>query len=62
MSVCPSGCVRQAVLAPGSKVTLAHETRAGSVAVFSGSIHTAPVKKFGPVPSAKVVILRESVS
>src|SRR6202023_2308093 len=42
--VWPSGCVCQAVRAPGSKVTLAQETRAGSGAVFSGSIRTPPVK------------------
>jgi len=36
--------VCQAVRAPGSKVTLAHETRAGAAAVFSGSSRTTPVK------------------
>jgi hypothetical protein len=42
--VWPSGCVCQAVRAPGSKVTLAPLTRAGSGAWNSGSTRTAPVK------------------
>jgi hypothetical protein len=37
MSVWPSGCVCHADRAPGSKVTYAHDTRAGSVAAYSGS-------------------------
>src|SRR5919206_3726684 len=50
-SVCPSGCQCQADLAPGSKVTSAHELRAGSAACISGSMRTLPVKySFGPLP------------
>jgi len=41
-SVCPSGCVCQAVRAPGSKVTAAPATRAGAGAVKSGSMRTVP--------------------
>src|SRR5262245_1258166 len=41
----PSGCVCQAVRAPGSKVTLAPETRPGSGASNSGSIRTMPVNQ-----------------
>jgi hypothetical protein len=40
----PSGCVCQAVRAPGSNVTLAARTRAGSGASNNGSIQTVPVK------------------
>jgi hypothetical protein len=36
--------VCQALRAPGSKVTLAQETRAGGGGAFSGSIRTTPVK------------------
>src|SRR3954463_16631290 len=43
MSVCPSGWVCHAVRAPGSKVTLAPCTSAGSGAWNSGSIRTVPV-------------------
>jgi hypothetical protein len=35
--------VCQAVRAPGSKVTLAQDTRAGAGGAFSGSIRTVPV-------------------
>src|SRR5918911_2168373 len=50
-SVCPSGCQCHADLAPGSKVTSAHELRAGSAACMSGSIRTLPVKYSpGPLP------------
>jgi hypothetical protein len=42
--VWPSGWVCQAERAPGSKVTLAHETREGAGALLSGSIRTVPVK------------------
>src|SRR5580765_3444745 len=50
-SVWPSGCVCHAVRAPGSKVTLAPTTRAGSGAVNSGSMRTVPVKySAGPFP------------
>src|SRR4029077_6054109 len=44
ISVCPNGCVCQAVRAPGSNVTLAPRTRAGSGASNSGSMRTVPVK------------------
>src|ERR1700732_4666975 len=44
INVCPSGCVCQAVRAPGSNVTLAPRTRAGSGASNSGSMRTVPVK------------------
>src|SRR5258706_9577561 len=43
-SVCPSGCQCQAVRAPGSNVTLAPRTGAGSGASNNGSIRTVPVK------------------
>src|SRR4051812_18757445 len=50
-SVCPSGCQCHADLAPGSKVTSAHELRAGSAACMSGSMRTLPVKySCGPLP------------
>src|SRR6516162_10837832 len=42
--VWPSGCVCQAVRAPGSKVTLAPRPRAGSTVSNKGSIRTVPVK------------------
>ena len=44
INVWPSGCVCQAVRAPGSNVTLPPLTRAGSGAWNSGSTRTAPVK------------------
>src|SRR5690348_7116923 len=47
MSVCPSGCVCQAVRAPGSNVTPAPLTRAGSGALNSGSMRTVPVNHSG---------------
>src|SRR5947199_10604853 len=51
INVCPSGCVCQAVRAPGSNVTLAPRTRAGSGASNSGSIRTLPVNQSdGPLP------------
>ena len=51
MSVCPSGWVCHAVRAPGSKVTRAIETRAGSGGAFKGSMRTVPVKySAGPFP------------
>src|ERR1700677_693721 len=50
-SVCPSGCVCHAVRAPGSKVTLAPTTRAGSGALNSGSTRTVPANQSaGPFP------------
>src|SRR3712207_7668500 len=49
--VWPSGWVCHAVRAPGSKVTLAPATRAGSGARKSGSTRTEPVKySAGPLP------------
>src|SRR5437763_2052446 len=49
--VWPSGWVCQAVRAPGSNVTLAPRTRAGSGASNRGSIRTVPVKySAGPLP------------
>src|SRR5213080_5364545 len=51
INVCPSGCVCQAVRAPGSNVTLAPRTRAGSGASNSGSIRTLPLNQSaGPSP------------
>src|SRR3954464_5913370 len=43
-SVCPSGCQCHADLAPGSKVTSAHELRAGSAACMRGPMRRLPVK------------------
>src|SRR5205823_4320674 len=55
ISVCPRGCVCQAVRAPGSNVTLAPLTRAGSGALNSGSIRTVPVNhSAGPLPDGCV--------
>src|SRR5205814_3003709 len=45
ISVCPSGCVCHAVRAPGSNVTLAPCTNAGSGAWKSGSMRTVPVNQ-----------------
>src|SRR5437660_10463785 len=45
INVWPNGCVCQAVRAPGSNVTLAPRTRAGSGASNSGSILTVPVNQ-----------------
>ncbi len=51
ISVWPSGCVCQAVRAPGSNVTRAPATRAGSGGLNSGSIRTVPVNhSAGPLP------------
>src|SRR5436305_14893701 len=51
INVWPSGCVCQAVLALGSKVTTAPATRAGDGAVKSGSMRTVPVNQSaGPLP------------
>src|SRR4029453_2458191 len=53
MRCCPVGCVCQADLAPGSKVTYAPEKGADSLAENSGSIRTVPVKNAaGPVVEA----------
>jgi len=62
INVCPSGCVCQAVRAPGSNVTLAPLTRAGSGALNSGSMRTAPVNhSAGPLPDGWVPFLRGGV-
>src|SRR5881398_712102 len=45
INVWPNGCVCQAVRAPGSNVTLAPRTRAGSGASNNGSIRTVPVNQ-----------------
>jgi len=45
ISVWPNGCVCQAVRAPGSKVTSAPETRAGSGGLNRGSRRTVPVNQ-----------------
>src|SRR5207248_3243573 len=45
INVWPSGCVCQAVRAPGSNVTLAPRTRAGSGASNNGSMRTVPVNQ-----------------
>src|SRR5881398_2651254 len=45
INVWPNGCVCQAVRAPGSNVTLAPRTRAGSGAWNRGSIRTVPVNQ-----------------
>src|SRR5579864_1347489 len=53
ISVWPSGCVCQAVRAPGSNVTLAPCTNAGSGATNNGSMRTAPVNQSeGPLAEA----------
>src|SRR2546423_10176726 len=52
ISVWPSGCVCQAVRAPGSKVTLAPRARAGSGASKSASTRTVPVNQ-SPGPFAE---------
>src|ERR1044071_2561382 len=49
--VWPSGCVCQALRAPGSKVTMAPRARAGSGASNKESMRTVPVKySAGPLP------------
>src|SRR5436305_11293980 len=53
INVCPSGCVCQAVRAPGSNVTFAQAMRAGSGAWNSGSMRTVPVNQSaGPLVDA----------
>src|SRR5436305_7132681 len=62
MSVCPSGCQCHAVCAPGSNVTLAPRTRAGSGASNNGSIRTVPVKySSGPLAEGCVPFLFNSM-
>src|SRR6202050_4878336 len=51
INVCPSGWVCQAVRAPGSKVTSAPLTRAGSGGLNPGSMRTTPVNQSAdPLP------------
>src|SRR6266403_4761221 len=59
IKVWPSGCVCQAVRAPGSNVTLAPRTRAGSGASNNGLIRTLPVNQSaGPsVETSKPLLL-----
>src|SRR5581483_9758253 len=45
ISVCPSGCVCHAVRAPGSNVTIAPLTRAGSLPLKGESTRTVPVNQ-----------------
>src|SRR6266481_8533414 len=67
INVCPSGCVCQAVRAPGSNVTLAPRTRAGSGASNNGSMRTEPVNQsVGPLldgsdPLLLISMLRTSL-
>src|ERR1700675_2981634 len=62
IKVWPSGCVCHAVRAPGSKVTLAPETRPGSGASNSGSIRTVPVNQSaGPLPEGFEPLRRMSI-
>jgi hypothetical protein len=46
ISVWPSGWLCQAERAPGSKVTLAHDVRAGAGGLFSGSMRTVPLRNW----------------
>src|SRR5438128_6159554 len=62
IKVWPSGCVCHAVRAPGSKVTLAPETRPGWAASNSGSIRTVPVNQSaGPLPEGCEPLLLISI-
>src|SRR5207245_10723049 len=62
MRVWPSGCVCHAVRAPGSKVTPAPATRAGSGAWKRGSMRTVPVKyASGPLPDGCEPLLLMSI-
>src|SRR5437667_5213705 len=67
INACPSGCVCQAVRAPGSNETLAPRTRAGSGASNSGSMRTVPVNQSaGPLvelcePDLFISIFRTSL-
>src|SRR6185369_14052589 len=68
--VCPSGCVCQAVRAPGSKLTRPARTRAGAGASMIGSCHTTPVNdSFGwrrvgtePLGLMSILVLHRSLS
>src|SRR5579885_3682342 len=62
INVWPSGWLCQAVRAPGSNVTLAPRTRAGSGASNRGSMRTAPVKySAGPFPEGCEPLLLMSI-
>jgi hypothetical protein len=62
IKVWPRGCVCQAVLAPGSKVTLADAARLASLAANKGSIRTAPVNQSsGPLAEGCVPTLVISI-
>src|ERR1700759_2360097 len=50
IKVCPSGCVCHAVRAPGSNVTLAPETRAGSDVSNSMSTRLGLQQRLDPPP------------
>src|ERR1035441_4872084 len=45
IKVCPSGCMCHAVRAPGSNVTMAPVTRAGSLPLNGESMRTVPVNQ-----------------
>src|SRR6266568_8741536 len=63
INVWPNGCVCHAVRAPGSNVTLAPRTRAGSGAWNNGSMRTVPVKySSGPLPEGCEPLLLSSIS
>src|SRR2546430_6463570 len=63
IKICPSGCLCQAERAPGSNVTLAPRTRAGSGASNRGSMRTVPVKySSGPLPEGCEPFLLISIS
>jgi hypothetical protein len=62
IKVWPSGWLCQAVRAPGSNVTLAQTTRAGSDASNRGSMRTLPVKySAGPLPEGYKPLLVMSI-
>src|SRR6266853_1530238 len=62
INVWPNGCVCHVVCAPGSNVTLAPRTRAGSGASNNGSIRTVPVKySAGPLAEGCVPFLLNSM-
>src|SRR5438132_1208664 len=62
ISVCPNGCVCQAVRAPGSNVTLAPAARAGAFAWNNGSMRTVPVNQpAGPLVDGCEPILLISI-
>src|SRR4051794_40300572 len=63
INVWPSGCVCHAVRAPGSNVTIAPPTRAGSARSNIESIRTVPVNQSaGPLPDGCVPIRLISIA